>query len=508
MALLEYLNTYQLNKLLITRPIANELEKSSRRIERLADGLDEISVKPSNDVLDSVINQLRSNLTLPKKELKLMASGGLEHFEKLSDGEKLLEKFFTSLSSAGSILVFKSLLLGYLRISHEDFPVIANKVRKFLYRNMESLPERWLIKVKKYDLLGEDVGRTLSNQIIHNKSDDVLSILDDSGLKKGILISGGFINQVFKQACIEVSKGHHLDNLNRFFELLEENCSGEPQLPFVQSQSGDISAITHALLNPYLNEMPDPAVKDRIENFLLDRFQDPRINVRRWNRVDEKYRAVLSRWLTKESFELLMKVLKSSNETSQWAARSKFWGFYIDHELVTDAWVAFGPDAFSKANTLVQNGTIKSRGAYAQLEVSNIQPIHSVILMRIGNLVISEWTHDGKVRIYKSGNQRAPKLYLNEYSPPNLRSDIAPEYKKIHKGNWQAEVEEHIYQETGIKGPIKTRNTRGTQREGSNSLDTVAQATCSSCGTLTQKRWLTDPDGKCMSCAGNQVRRR
>lgn len=508
MALLEFLNTYQLNKLTITRPSGNEVEKSARRIERLADGLDGVSVKPTNDVLDSVINQLRSNQVLLKKELKLMAFGGLEHFEKISDGENLLENFFKLLSSAGSRIIFKSLLLGYFRVSHEDFPFIAKKVRNFLSKNIDSLPERWLIKVKKYDLLGVDVGRILANQIIHNLSEDVFSILEDSGLKKGILISGGFIHQVFKQTCIEISKEHHLNNLNRFFELLDENYVGEPQLPLVQTHSGDISAITHALLNPYINETPDPAVKNRIENFLLDRFEDPRINVRRWNRVDEKYRTVLSRWLTKESFELLMKVLTSSNDTSQWAARSKFWSFYIDNELVTDAWVAFGPDAFSKANTLVKNGTIKSRGAYAQLEKSNIELIHSVIFMKIGDLVISEWTHDGKVRIYKAGNQRVPKFYLNRYSPQNLRSDVAPDYKKIHLGYWQNDVEDYIYNETGIKGPFKSKYSRKYQPETSDSLGELGQATCSSCGTATQKRWLTVPEGKCMSCVGNKVRTR
>jgi hypothetical protein len=507
MALLEYLNKFQLNKMVVARPSLNGMEKSAKKIEKQAEGLDEVNIKPSQAVIDLVIQQLRGNLVLERKSLKLMASGGLEYFEKLPDGDKLFQQFLKSILNAGSTLVFKSLLLGYLRISHDEFPLISNGVRKFLIKNIENIPDRWLLKVKKYEFLGEDVGRNLSNQLLLNQNETIDEILKDSGLNRGFMISGGFVKQVFKRTCEEVSKGHRLDTLNRFFELLEENCVGEPQFPFVQKKSGDITAITQALLNPYLNEIPDTAVKERIENFLLDRFQDPRVNASRWNRVDERYRAVLSRWLTKESFELLMKVLSKTNEKKQWVDRSKFWGFYIDNDLVSDAWVAFGPDAFSLANSMVENGTLKSKGAYAKLEKSNIESIHSVIFMKIGDLTISEWTHDGKVRIYSSSNSRAPKFYLSRYSPPSLRSDHTPDYRKSHLGYWQGDVEEYIYQQTGIKGPNKSRGTRKSKNASTNSLDTLGQASCNSCGAITQERWLT-PDGKCMSCAGNKVRTR
>lgn len=505
MSLLHYLEKFDPSRLVVSRPTTASLDKVSRRIERQAEGLDEKDIQPTKDVLDQVISQLRNKSELTRKSLKLMAAGGLDHFNSLPDGDTLLQRFLNGVMESSSTLVFKSLLLGYLRISHENYPLIAKTIRKFLQKNIESLPERWALKVKKYDLLGEDVGEDLAKQLIHKSDVDIFDVLEDSGIKRGILIAGGFSQEVFKKVCDEISANHTASNLSRFFQLLDEGTEGDPELPFANSLSGDISSITYALLNPYLDIMPDDGVKDRIENFLLGRFEDPRINARRWSRVDEKYRAVLSRWLTRRSFELIMDVLSSSNDTHQWAARSKFWGYYIDNQFVSDAWVAFGPDAFYQANMLVQNGTIKSRGAFAQLDPSNIQPIHSVIFMKIGDLIISEWTHDGKVRFYKSGNPKAPKFYASRYSPNSIRNDIGTDFYKSHLGYWQIDIDNYIYKHTGIRRSTEKLDQVMLKKEAPKL--SIGKAVCRTCGVVTQDRLLT-PKGECMVCAGNKVRKR
>lgn len=505
MALLQYLDKFDPNKLVVNRPTITSLEKVSRRIERQAEGLDEKDIEPSKDILEEVVSQLRNKNELSRKSLKLMAAGGLDYFKSLPDGDFLLQRFLNAVLDAGSTLVFKSLLLGYLRISQEDHPIVFKIIRKFLQNNIDHLPERWILKIKKYDLLGEDVGAKLADQLLNNVSSEIFDVLEDSGIRRGILISGGFSQAVFKKLCLEISKGHTAENLTRFFDLLDEGSQTEPELPFANSQSGDIASITFALLNPYIELTPDDGVKDRIENFLLGRFEDPRINARRWNRVDERYRAVLSRWLTRRSFELIMDVLSSSNDTHQWAARSKFWGYYIDNNHVSDAWVAFGPDAYYQANILVNNGTIKSRGAFAQLDSSNIQPIHSVIFMKIGDLIISEWTHDGKVRFYKSGNSKAPKLYANRYSPNAIRNDSGPDFAKSHLGYWQIDIDNYIYRYTGIKR--SSNKSDQLAKNPDHQKLAVGQSTCRSCGIITQARWLT-PYGECLSCVGSKVRKR
>ena len=59
MALLEYLNKFQLNKMVVNRPSINAMEKSARKIEKQAEGLDEVNIKPSEATVSY------THLTLP-----------------------------------------------------------------------------------------------------------------------------------------------------------------------------------------------------------------------------------------------------------------------------------------------------------------------------------------------------------------------------------------------------------------------------------------------------------
>jgi hypothetical protein len=118
--------------------------------------------------------------------------------------------------------------------------------------------------------------------------------------------------------------------------------------------------------------------------------------------------------------------------------------------------------------------------------------------MKIGDLVISEWTHDGKIRIYHADNEKKQQFYKSTYMPSNLRSDEAPNFFKSHLGNWQLDIENYIYRATGI---------RRNQINHTQTLNFPAQASCVLCGEFTQERWLNS-DGICTSCNGNQVRRR
>ena len=97
MALLQYLDKFDPNKLVVNRPTITSLEKVSRRIERQAEGLDEKDIEPSTDILEEVVSQLRNKNELSKKSLKLMAAGGLDYFKSLPDGDFLLQRFLTNL---------------------------------------------------------------------------------------------------------------------------------------------------------------------------------------------------------------------------------------------------------------------------------------------------------------------------------------------------------------------------------------------------------------------------
>lgn len=507
MALLEELSRFNFSKLKISRLSGKSLERVARDLEKQAEGLDQKLLEPPREVIEEVVQMLRVGIEeIPRKSLKLVAAGGIDQLSAQVDGQNLVEKFLKIVTDSGSSILMKSLLLGYLRISHQNLLVVT-LLRRVLNKHKTSLPNRWIERVNKFDLLMEPAGLTMANQILFSSELSPSKIFEEAGIKRGLILSGGFSAAIFSCIVDELSRTHDKNKLARFFELAEEkNIDGQYFYPFTSPSVGNIAEVCNALLNPYVTQCPDDAIKAQIENFLLERFEDPRVNQRRWSKVSNEHIAVLSRWLTLESFEMLMKVLKRSNNTGQWKERAVFWGHYLDNEFVSDAWIVLGPDAKYYAEKLIEEGEIKSKSSYGVLNAASsspVQAIHSVILLKIGELVVSEWTHEGKVRFYRTSNSKKQVFYKASYSSANLRSDDAPDYSKRHQGNWQLDVENYIYQVTGIPGPSRGRVRRS--QEGNANL--TRQDRCAKCNLLTQARWL-NTFGLCSDCAGGKIRNR
>ena len=505
MALLRVLHNYNPTSLKVNRPTGRALERVVKELERKAEGLDAALLEPPREISEEVTKLLRiggNNISI--KYLKLVAAGGIEFISNQPDGETLLERFLKLIIDSGSSLLFKSLLLGYLRISQDNLFLVTS-LRKILLKNKDTLPKRWIDRIDKFDLLNENIGSTVANQILANQDSDPADILEEAGFKRGLLLGGGYSEVIFKCVVSELARGHQERSLSRFMALAENKWpDGSFLYPFTSPQTGDIAAIGNALLNPYIKETPQEDVRKRIEDFLLERFEDPRVNLRRWSRVSQDHIAVLSRWLTKESFEMLMKILKRSNNTGQWKDRAKFWGYYLENEYVTDAWVILGPEASNYADKLIADGTLKSRSSYGVLSrssYSSIQPIHSVILMKIGDLIISEWTHDGKIRIYHADNEKKQQFYKSSYIPSNLRSDTAPNFFKSHLGNWQLDIENYIYRATGIAGPARG----GKRSNPTQKLNLIKEVFCRQCNQPKAERWL-NAFGVCNECSDGKVR--
>jgi RNase P/RNase MRP subunit POP5 len=83
--------------------------------------------------------------------------------------------------------------------------------------------------------------------------------------------------------------------------------------------------------------------------------------------------------------------------------------------------------------------------------------------MRIDNVVIAEWTHNGKVRLWERGNL-SPAFYRQAYTADELRGvGIKHRAKKefAHYSRWQEKVDKLIYEHTGIQhGDVATCSAR------------------------------------------------
>lgn len=416
------------------------LEKAREQIEKKAEDL-EVAADLEEFDYEEAVDQLARGLA-SRRQIKRIATGGLALLEDHDDRGQLLDALFGAVDSLGRGLL-KSLLIGYLIYPNLDSWVMQ-RIRQFLKQRQESLPAVWFEKVQNYRLLSPEVGKFCSQKILTTERFDADSFADDSGLR-GVKGSGGVAFEIFHELSNTLAKGHTRENLERYLDFVD----AEGSLRFAAS----IVDYAKALLVPYIKGSADNESQEIIEHFFLEQFDDPRIRPARWANVPEEQVNVLKRWLAKTSLDLLLNVVSASNDTRHWEERSKFWGHYFDQGLITDAWVALGPAAAIEAKRLVRQGEIASTASYAVLEGGGVQADHSVLFFRLGGFVISEWTHDGKVRIYDERNGNKPHFYQRTYHTHDLRRDAKANLAVIHHQRWKERVGGFIHYELGIAPP-------------------------------------------------------
>ena len=448
---MEKIRLYDPGRLIITTLSLDQIKNAEKFVARKAQIFEERTLAEAPIYLDEVIDSFARNENPSRKALKRVAAGSLPDLISKPDGAGLLKRFIGLIVSIGSSVLYKSLLLGYMRIKHDD-SMFSDLIRHALLNGNDQLPQRWKDRISTYGLLEHPTGRKLAFLAISTTEKSPLQVFEDAGLKKGILLGGGFAACAFNEFCSIVSKDHSEEKLTRFFEILPNNLSDKSD-ERVQLAESSLPLVSEALLRPYLEKNPSDDLRRKIIEKLVNLYRDPRLNPMAWASVDQDLVSILLRWLTAESFEMLMEVLNSSNQSTQWKTREKFWKGYIEKGYVKEAWVAFGPDAERQASKLIRSGQLRSRGSFGVLEPSQIQGHHSVLFMKVGDLTISEWTHDGKVRFYRSRNTSKPELYKLRYDPEILRRDIRTDHFKHHLGNWQGDVAEYIRDITGFRNP-------------------------------------------------------
>lgn len=440
---------YDPGRLVVCRPSLEIMRASQKFLEKKAEHLEAQDLKSAPIYLNEVVRCLSENTEPSRKAMRRVAAGGLTDLLARSNGHHFLARFIEILVALGSGTVYKALLLGYLRIGHKNSRV-SEVLRLTLFNGRGTLSSRWGERIDRFGLLDKPVAMKLAQIAMSPNSGRPLQVFEEAGLKRGILLGGGFAAQAFEHICNDLANGHDKKNVAKFlsfFPLEFSDISDER----VQLTKNALPQVAVALLKPYIQADPAEDLRGAILDVLVRLYRDPRLRPLEWANVDQDLVEILCRWLTSESFEMLMEVLKSSNQSLQWKTREAFWRKFIKRDFVREAWIAFGPDAYRQAQKLIKSGQLRSLGAFGILENSQIQGHHSVLIMRIGDLTISEWTHDGKVRFYRSRNHARPDFYKLRYDPEVLRRDTKADHFKVHLGAWQDDVAGYIYEVTGLK---------------------------------------------------------
>jgi hypothetical protein len=157
---------------------------------------------------------------------------------------------------------------------------------------------------------------------------------------------------------------------------------------------------------------------------------------------------VIIRWLAKATLEQFLKVVDRVAAKHQYY-RKAFWSAYIEKQFVSNSWVAFGAEGAEVARRLAETSGDKLMRQFATLGRSGSD--QAVLLLQIHDLIIADWSHNGRLRIWRRGNSSAPEFGSASYIASQLRA--SPEFEIAHlpPDGWQPKAEAYIRRQTGIK---------------------------------------------------------
>ena len=218
----------------------------------------------------------------------------------------------------------------------------------------------------------------------------------------------------------------------------------------------------NALLAPWVGHRPPDFVKNKLIDFFIQPggYGDPRFDGHKhykWDGVSQQARGVILHWLTGDTLRGFMKLLQRTADQI-WQHRQKFWMAYYERGHIDEAWMALGEDAWWASNSLKNEDKGMGCGRLEGGATNN----QSVLLLKIGDLIFTEWSHNGSLRAYKEGNPNAPRFYQRSYHGADLRAatsldfhnglNMRPELTHAHSdsGSWQRKARDFIRRQTSV----------------------------------------------------------
>ncbi len=364
--------------------------------------------------------------------------------DPVGEDSTIVERILGWVKERSSRSSYRLLISAYLQGFKSDRAGIR-KAAQVLRSGLEKLPVPWGDRHKQFRLFEPDEAPKFIAAAVLSRTGSVRASLADMGLS-GVRIFGlpaeSYLValQLLKAGCVETHP--NLKHLDSILDWSEENG----QLTYPSAKN----ALLEVILSIWLDRPPPPAqYKEIISAFVLRVFKDPRIEKRHWNGTPDSAQKVMKRWLTQVALEQFIKILDETAVEKQWQYRSAFWMSYFNQGYIQEAWVLFGPQALGLARSAfgkdVSYGIL--RGGLG------VQPDHSVLLLRIQNLIIADWSHNGTCRVWIDGNEKVPNFYLHAMTRPQLvdGADFSQPHHYSVGGTWQRGVESFIRKKTGIR---------------------------------------------------------
>lgn len=428
-------------------PARLKIEKSYNQVTAKYDQVSFVKIVDYHALLTKLnaVANSGSIKDLTYREMRLAASCLFDGHPRLADNKLFLDLFLDALRSLRSRLAIKRLIYSYcLHFNPTDRGI--QRIGEFLREAILHIEGHWdwPERHRKYRFF-DPVQAPQQLASLTAESTNPRKELERIGLGGQLLASGLSVHTYLNALNIIQKRLRSNPNLQDVDRAITWAQADDGTLLF-SAQRGDLA---NALLLPFSLQDPNHEIHQRIQNYFLESLSDPRIDKAAWIGAAEPAIDVMIRWLAQATLEQFLKVVDRVAAKQQWDYRRAFWGAYIEKRVVTNSWVAFGSDGARVAKQISDRTTDKIMRRFATLEGAGAD--QAVLLLRIGELVVADWSHNGRLRIWRRGNTSAPEFNNNHYIAKTLRTNSDFDTVHIPPDGWQARAEAYIRRHTNIK---------------------------------------------------------
>lgn len=279
------------------------------------------------------------------------------------------------------------------------------------------------------------------------------------GLLQDLHLWPGFLASDFGSAVFRAGLVVSADNL-RDAQTVHRLMDWSKRMPASLVKTPFRVLYANALLSCWAGHKPADSLKNILIDYFLKQYGDPRFQSHlhyQWDGVSQQAKGVILNWLTGDTLRGFMKLLQRTADDI-WQYRQKFWMAYYERGYIDEAWMALGDHAWWAAQSLKTDQ--KGMGC-ARLD-GGAASNQSVLLLKIGGLVFTEWSHNGSLRAYRDGGPQAPNLYQSSYHGSDLRAatsldfhdglNMNPELRHMNAegGTWQRKARDFIRRQTNV----------------------------------------------------------
>lgn len=448
---------------------APDRRPTRRALEKIMAGLDAAVQKPQEARLAiarrEILAAQRAGTELRQLPVRILRDGVWLLWPEVSDGirrDVLRDALLVTAGNSNAVL--RRLIDVWLLHFAERGPGMPETGRRIA----ELLAARpgaghltvWRAAHEAFSLFDAAEGpKRLAAAILSGNPEDPLAACR---LDNPIRATGGYLRAVHAALSTQVSAGLARSNAIATLQRAITFYWPDKRLRFDEMSANGLMA--DGLVAPWTGTTgtPSDTIRTEILTYLRDRLGDPRVNAQRWNGARDITRSTVREWLSSLSLDAFFREIGRFAENAgmdhQWEKRQAFWNACLKRKFISDSWLALGANVVRsvRANRELQN-------SYGHL--SGGDPNHSVLLMKIGNLIFAEWSHNGSVRAWNENSNDAPRLFKRTYErseltrpclqfPPPIDKPHLPTLGanglQHHDGVWQGRVAALLRRRTSL----------------------------------------------------------